>query len=452
MIMASKEKHVFVCSQCGKSSPRWMGRCPECGAWDSFEEEVQVKTRPSARKGPGPQPVLSLDMVEAGGKAARLVTGIGEFDRVTGGGIFPKSIILLSGGPGIGKSTLTLQVCHGLQEKGGLVLYFSAEESSIQIRDRAERLGIRRDILLSNEERLEEILAMIVSQETDLIVIDSIQTVYDTALDAVPGTVSQIRNAMFRLREAAQRHGKTILVIGHVTKSGNVAGPMFMEHMVDVVLLLEGDDKNFWRILRAKKNRYGSTQEIGVFTMEKEGLREVLNPSSFFIEESPFLSGSVMGSVMEGIRPIFLEIQALTSRSVYAMPQRVANGIDTRMMNIILAVLEKRLNFHMGQQDVFLNIVGGFRAQEPSVGLAVAMAILSTLKNRELDRRDLFMGEVGLSGEIRNIPFLERRMEEAAKLGFKRAFVPGAAENLKKKGLEIIPCATIHEAAGKAFP
>jgi len=429
-----------------------MGRCPECGAWDSFEEEVQVKTRPSARKGPGPQPVLSLDMVEAGGKAARLVTGIGEFDRVTGGGIFPKSIILLSGGPGIGKSTLTLQVCHGLQEKGGLILYFSAEESSIQIRDRAERLGIRRDILLSNEERLDEILAMIVSQETDLIVIDSIQTVYDTALDAVPGTVSQIRNAMFRLREAAQRHGKTILVIGHVTKSGNVAGPMFMEHMVDVVLLLEGDDKNFWRILRAKKNRYGSTQEIGVFTMEKEGLREVLNPSSFFIEESPFLSGSVMGSVMEGIRPIFLEIQALTSRSVYAMPQRVANGIDTRMMNIILAVLEKRLNFHMGQQDVFLNIVGGFRAQEPSVGLAVAMAILSTLKNRELDRRDLFMGEVGLSGEIRNIPFLERRVEEAAKLGFKRAFVPGAAENLKKKGLEIIPSATIHEAAGKAFP
>ncbi len=452
MIMASKEKHIFVCSQCGKSSPRWMGRCPECGAWDSFEEEIQAKNRPSVRKGPAPQTAVSLGDLEAGSRASRLLTGIGEFDRVTGGGIFQKSILLLSGGPGIGKSTLTLQICHGLQERGGRILYFSAEESSIQIKDRADRLGIHEGILVSNEERLDEILTMIISEETDLVVIDSIQTVYDTDLDAVPGTVSQIRNAMFRLREAAQRHGKTILVIGHVTKSGNVAGPMFMEHMVDVVLLLEGDDKNFWRILRAKKNRYGSTQEIGVFTMEKEGLREVLNPSSFFIEESPFLSGSVMGSVMEGIRPIFLEIQALTSRSVYAMPQRVANGIDTRLMNIILAVLEKRLNFHLGQQDVFLNIVGGFRAQEPSIGLAVAMAVLSSLKNRELDRRDLFMGEVGLSGEIRNIPFLEKRIEEAAKLGFRRAFVPGKAESLKKKELEIIPCTTIHELAGKAFP
>ena len=429
-----------------------MGRCPECGAWDSFEEEIRARSRSSSRKGPAPQPAVPLEELGSKSMPPRLMTGIGEFDRVTGGGIFRKSIILLSGGPGIGKSTLTLQVCHGLQEKGNSVFYFSAEESGVQIKERADRLGIRQDILLSNEERLDEILALIVSRETDLVVIDSIQTVYDTALDAVPGTVSQIRNAMFRLREAAQHYGKTILIIGHVTKSGNVAGPMFMEHMVDVVLLLEGDDKNLWRILRSKKNRYGSTREIGVFTMEKEGLREVLNPSSFFLEESPFLSGSVMGSVMEGIRPIFLEIQALTSRSVYAMPQRVANGIDTRMMNIILAVLEKRLNFHMGQQDVFLNIVGGFRAQEPSIGLAVAMAILSSLKNRELDRWDLFMGEVGLSGEIRNIPFLERRIEEAAKLGFKRVFVPGAAGSLSEKGLEVIPCATIHELEGKAFP
>ena len=450
--MAAKEKSIFICSQCGKSSSKWMGRCPECGAWDSFEEEVQVKRKSSSVKRQSDSGPVALKELSPEADFERLRTGMGEFDRVAGGGLFRKSIVLLSGGPGIGKSTLTLQICDRLQAQGHQVLYFSAEESAVQIKDRAGRLGIHQEILLSNEERLDEILALMETRETGLVVIDSIQTVYDPALDTVPGTVTQIRNAMFRLREAAQHSGKTILVIGHVTKSGNVAGPMFMEHMVDVVLLLEGDDKNYWRILRSKKNRYGSTQEIGVFTMEKEGLKEVLNPSSFFMSESPFLSGSVMGSVMEGIRPIFLEIQALTSRSVYAMPQRVANGIDTRLMNIILAVIEKRLKFRLGEQDVFINIVGGFRAQEPSVGLAVAMAVLSSLKNKDLKQKDLFIGELGLSGELRKVPFTEKRIEEALKLGFKRVFIPGTEHKAKQKGgLEIISCPTLAAVTERAW-
>ncbi len=417
-----------------------MGKCPECGAWDSYEEEQpRTKKRESQAKGSFSCRLGELPDISS---TDRFVSGLNEFDRVLGGGIFPKSIVLLSGGPGIGKSTLMLQVSDALVGRGRGVMYVSAEESSFQIKDRALRLDVDQDVMVSGENRLEGIVSLMRDPSFDVMIIDSVQTIYDGENESAPGTVSQIRNSLLRIREEAMANGKAVVVIGHINKSGDIAGPMFLEHMVDAVMIFEGDEKNQWRILRAKKNRYGSTQEIGVFVMGSDGLSEVTNPSTYFINDNEFLSGCATGSIMEGIRPLFLEVQALASKTVYAMPQRISNGYEARSLSILLAVLEKRLGYQVGKYDIFLNIAGGLRVNETSVGAAVMMAVVSSLLNRELDRWSLFVGEVGLSGEIRKVPFMDRRVDEAAKIGYKKIYAPDTDIN-SRDGVQIIKCRTV---------
>ncbi len=419
----AKSRKVYVCANCGREYGKWMGKCPECGAWDSLEEEIRRKKETAPPLTPKGE-IHKILEIPVSAEGYRHVSGISEFDRVVGGGIFSKSIVLLSGGPGIGKSTMMLQVSEALSRKGTGVLYVSAEESGYQIRARGERLDVRSDIFISGETELSSIISMMEDQQYKLFIIDSIQTVYDSGLESAPGTMSQIRNTLTRLRESAMRLDKAVVVIGHINKSGEIAGPMFLEHMVDAVLLFEGDSKSQWRILRCKKNRYGSTDEIGVFVMSGQGLIEVEEPANYFINKEPFLSGASVGSLVEGLRPIFFEVQALATKSVFSMPQRVANGFDLKRMNILLAVLEKRLNFNIGNHDIFLNIAGGLRISDTSADAAVVMAVVSSLRDRELGNDTLFIGEVGLSGEIRNVPMLQKRVEEALKMGYRRISIP----------------------------
>ncbi len=444
-----REKTVFVCSQCGKEYPRWIGKCQECNAWGSITEEIRVKESHASSSNPSE----AIPLSEVGFTRERdiLPTGISEADRVLGGGFFKKSLTLLSGGPGIGKSTLMLQIADKMVRQGQTVLYVSAEESIEQIRERADRLGADMKMLVSNEDRLDAIVSLIDQTKASLVVVDSVQTIYDPAVESLAGTVSQVRQAAFRLRECAHSKGISIVLIGHVTKIGSIAGPMVLEHMVDTVLFFEGDDRNFWRILRSTKNRFGSTQEIGVFAMDGNGLNEIANPSAFFLDDTPALSGSATVSVMEGVRPIFLEIQALVSRSYYAIPQRVANGIDSKTLSIILAVLEKRLRYEMGKFDVFVNVVGGMAVKESSAGAGIAVAIVSSLLDRALPKKMLVMGETGLSGELRKIPFAERRLDEAAKLGFTSAVIPNQTKKLPA-GMNVLTASTLEEMIRKVFP
>ena len=444
--MAKKEKKIFICSNCGKEFTKWLGRCPECGAWGSFEESIVAVTKKNGKLKkilPDNFDMEPLENVDFTTEKHIFSSGIAEFDRVLGGGFLEKSILLLSGGPGIGKSTLMLQVSNALIENGIKVLYISAEESKEQIKKRALRLGVSQKLIISNEEKVSHITAMIEKSDAKFIIVDSIQTIFDEELDSIAGTVSQVRNATFKLREAAHNNDKTILIIGHINKAGNIAGPMFLEHMVDVVLFFEGDNKNYWRILRSSKNRFGSTEEIGVFVMETRGLKEVKNPSTFFVDDIGELSGTVLTSVMEGVRPIFLEIQALVSKSFYPMPQRVVNGIDLKFVNIIVAVLEKKLNYQFGKYDIFLNITGGFKVKEPSIGLGVAMALISSFLDISFGRDTLFIGEIGLSGEIRNVPFLEKRIEEAKKMGYRHVVIPKVG--LRTTGIRLTEAKNLKE-------
>ncbi|MEX1138091.1 MAG: DNA repair protein RadA [Bacteroidota bacterium] len=432
----------YVCQSCGYVSPRWVGKCPNCTEWNTFVEEAPSPLKTS-RKPSGVaskiEPV-SLDDIERE-ESPRISTRIGEFDRVLGGGIVPGSLILLGGDPGIGKSTLMMQLALQLQDS--VVLYITGEESTRQIKLRAERLqsASAKNILLLAETNLDLILDVIERGTPDLIVIDSIQTMYRPGLESAPGSVSQVRESTALLLRLAKTRGIPIVVIGHVTKEGVIAGPRVIEHMVDTVLQFEGEAHYSYRVLRALKNRFGSTNEIGIFEMHDSGLREVRNPSEVFLAERSFgTSGSTVVASMEGSRPILIEVQALVTSTNYGMPQRTTTGVDTRRLSLLLAVLEKRVGLGMGTHDVFVNIAGGIKIDEPAVDLGIATSITSSLRDRPVDSGSVAVGEIGLGGEIRTIGQIEKRVQEAAKLGFKRIIIP--QNNLKglknNNGIEVI--------------
>ena len=432
----------YVCQSCGYISPRWVGKCPNCSEWNSFVEEapspLKVSRKPagvSSRLEP-----VSLEDIERE-DTPRISTHIGEFDRVLGGGIVPGSLILLGGDPGIGKSTLMMQLAIALRDS--VVLYITGEESTRQIKLRAERLqaATARNILLFAETNLDLIIDVIERGTPDLIVIDSIQTMYRPGLESAPGSVSQVRESTALLLRLAKTRGIPIVVIGHVTKEGMIAGPRVIEHMVDTVLQFEGEAHYSYRILRALKNRFGSTNEIGIFEMHDSGLREVRNPSEVFLAERRHgSSGSTVVASIEGSRPILIEVQALVTSTSYGMPQRTTTGVDTRRLSLLLAVLEKRVGLGMGTHDVFVNIAGGVKIDEPAIDLGIATSITSSLRDVPVDSSSVAVGEIGLGGEIRTIGQIEKRLQEAAKLGFKRIIVPqNNVKGLKHAGgIEVI--------------
>ena len=428
--MAKKET-VFFCQQCGYESAKWMGQCPACKEWNSFVEETvksekgkKVKAIDNAAK------IVSINAVE-GLDNARVKTGIGEFDRVLGGGLVNGSLVLIGGDPGIGKSTILLQVCRNLANCGKKVLYISGEESVQQIKLRADRLGaFTDDLSLACETSLTSIENMIENNKPQFVVIDSIQTMYGEDVNSAPGSVSQVREATNTFLRIAKSLDITIFLVGHVTKEGAVAGPRVLEHMVDTVLYFEGDRHASYRILRGVKNRFGSTNEIGVFEMRDTGLREVENPSEFMIEGKPKdSSGSVIACSMEGTRPILLEVQALVCNSNLAIPRRTTVGADINRVNQLMAVLEKRAGFNMFNCDAYVNIAGGIRMNEPAIDLGIALAIISSYKDKPIDDKTICFGEIGLSGEVRSVSMAEQRVKEAKKLGFTTCIMP--AINLK---------------------
>ncbi|MCK4255567.1 DNA repair protein RadA, partial [candidate division WOR-3 bacterium] len=415
-------KSGFVCSECGYSSPKWLGRCPSCGKWDTFKEIRAVKGKHSTSERQSP---LSLHDIKIR-KGERHKTNIDEFDRVLGGGITKGSLVLLGGEPGIGKSTLILQVAKNLVKQGIKILYVSGEESPYQIKMRANRMGIKDEgVFVLSETDIERI-----HEETDetspgLLIIDSIQTMYTPDIDSTAGSVSQVRECTQRLLKIAKNKDLSVFIIGHVTKVGAIAGPRMLEHIVDTVLYLEGDRNHYFRILRAVKNRFGSTNEIGVFEMEEKGLKQIKDPSMLFIkEEGVCVPGTSISCVLEGSRAFLVEIQALTSPTYYGYPQRVSSGIDQRRLSMLLAILEKKLGIPVSNQDVFLNVVGGLKVEERSCDLAVISSIASSLKDFNISEKLLVLGEVGLTGEVRAVPRIKKRIMEAKKLGFKTAIIP----------------------------
>jgi len=438
--MAKKaERTHFTCQSCGYQSPKWMGRCPECGAWDSLVEEAGAgEPRRAAAARTEPVPIGSVDLESD----KRRTTGLAEFDRVLGGGLVPGSLVLIGGDPGIGKSTLMLQALHGLARQGLTVLYVSGEESVPQIRLRSRRLGtVAPGLLVVSEIDVEAIVAMAQRLKPDVLVVDSIQTLFNPELTSAPGSVSQVRESTVRLMLLAKQSGLPVLLVGHVTKDGAIAGPRLLEHMVDTVLYFEGDRNHVFRILRAVKNRFGSTNEIGVFEMKSEGLMEVANPSAVFLAERPAgAAGSVVTASMEGTRPILVEIQALASASSYGTPRRTVLGLDGNRVALLVAVMEKKLGLHLMGYDVFVNVAGGARVTEPSVDLAVVAAVASSFTDKAIAEGTLVMGEVGLAGEVRAIGNIDVRAAEAAKMGLTRCLVPHS--NLRRMhpvpGLEVV--------------
>jgi len=426
----AKSKIKYICSNCGYESLRWLGKCPECESWNSFTEEI-VET--SKRK-----PVISKSMYElntietiSADEEDRIKTGVKEFDRVLGGGLMPGSVILLGGDPGIGKSTLAMQATANIKQK---VLYATGEESEKQIKLRARRLNLNSsEFFVQAETNLSDILGAINQLSPAVVVIDSIQTMYRNELDNSPGSITQIRECTSLLMEEAKKKQYCVLIIGHVTKEGMIAGPKLLEHMVDTVIQFEGESNYSFRILRAQKNRFGSTNEIGVFEMHEKGLHEVTNPSELFLSEREKQTpGSVVTSSIEGTRPILLEVQALVTPSNYGYPQRVSSGFDQRRLSILLAVLEKRANIRVSATNVFVNIAGGIRITETAADLAVCSAIASSLTEKIIDNQTVILGEVGLGGEIRSVGHIEKRIQEAEKLGFKNAIIPsGNKKELK---------------------
>ena len=418
----SKSRIKYICSNCGYESLRWLGKCPECESWNSFTEEV-IET--SKRKPVITKSKFELNTIEtiSAHEEDRIKTGINEFDRVLGGGLMPGSVVLLGGDPGIGKSTLAMQATANIKQK---VLYATGEESEKQIKLRASRLKLNsREFFVQAETNLSDIIGAINQLSPSVVVIDSIQTMYRSELDNSPGTITQIRECTSLLMEEAKKKHYSVIIIGHVTKEGIIAGPKLLEHMVDTVIQFEGESNYSFRILRAQKNRFGSTNEIGVFEMHEDGLREVKNPSELFLSEREKQTpGSVVTSSIEGSRPILLEVQALVTPSNYGYPQRVSNGFDQRRLSILLAVLEKRAGVRVSSTNVFVNIAGGIRITEPAADLAVCSAIASSLTEKVIDNQTIIIGEVGLGGEIRSVGHIEKRIQEAEKLGFKTALIP----------------------------
>jgi len=448
--MSVKQKTIWVCKDCGNEYGAWLGKCPACGNFGTLVEDVKITGKNSSvsRKAgflgtTDATPIYAIKSEDAG---ERLITGYSEVDSVLGGGFSSKSITVFTGEPGIGKSTLMMQVSHRIALLGQKVLYVSAEECVEEVRNRGRRLAVSDKILVSNESEISRLIALVQKESVDFLIVDSVQTIYDDTIESRPGTVSQVTNATLRLRELANL-GVTIVMIGHVTKDGTLAGPRVLEHMVDVVLSFEGDSKNFWRILRASKNRFGSTQEIGVFAMTETGLSEVKNPSQYFLADAdiPFLSGSVITSILEGTRPLFVELQVLVSKTNFSMPQRIAKGVDLKFLNIILAVLEKRVNYQMSLYDVFVNVIGGLTLKDPGVGLGLAVAVASSLLNIALLKTDYFVGEVGLSGELRPVMFMEKQISDAASLGYTRIFCPKCTLKKEYPGVKIFQTSTLSD-------
>ena len=427
----SKTRIKYICSNCGYESLRWLGKCPECDSWNTFTEEI-IET--GSRKSPSYKGTINIKKINEieGVEKNRIITGIGELDRVLGGGFIPGSVILLGGDPGIGKSTLAMQAASEINHK---VLYVTGEESTAQIKTRAARLNIKSDdFFVLSETDLNIIIAAINSLSPSLVVIDSIQTMYRSELDNSPGTITQIRECTSQLMDTAKKNGISILIVGHVTKEGFIAGPKVLEHMVDTVIQFEGESHHSFRILRAQKNRFGSTNEIGIFEMHEDGLTEVKNPSKVFLSErEKEISGSAITASIEGTRPILLEVQALVTPSNFGNPQRVATGFDYRRLSILLAVLEKRGGYRLSANNVFLNMAGGVKIDEPAVDLAVCCSIASSLTDKIVNSKTVLIGEVGLGGEVRSIGHIEKRIQEAEKLGFEQVFIP--RNNLK--GLKV---------------
>lgn len=435
------------CRECGYYSPRWMGRCPGCGAWQSFTEEAEGGRRKAATKTEPPRPLSAV----TGGEGKRISTGLAELDRVLGGGIVPGAVVLIGGDPGIGKSTLLLQVGRQVAEGYGDVLYVAGEESALQVRLRAERLGAVHDRLLLSAETDVDAVANLVSEISPrLVIVDSIQTVFRSGLQAVPGSLGQVRECTLALARVAKETGVPVFLVGHVTKEGMLAGPRVVEHIVDAVLYLEGERHQAFRILRGVKNRFGSTNEIGVFEMQSTGLVEITNPSRLFLSSggAEAVPGSVVVSSIEGTRPLLVEIQALVSPSGYGTPRRMTAGVDYNRVVLMAAVLEKRVGLELSNQDLYVNAVGGARLSEPAVDLGIALALASGFRDRALPPRTLAVGEVGLTGEVRAVPALDKRLREAAKLGFEAALVPGEGYPRRgpEAGLRVHPVRTVAEA------
>lgn len=447
--MAKGKKSVFFCQNCGHEENKWLGQCPMCKEWNTFVEENVSVSKSSTVKLAKEAEVVALKNIETDSEE-RTQTQIQELDRVLGGGIVPGSLVLVGGDPGIGKSTLLLQVCQKLCENKKQVLYISGEESLKQIKLRANRMGeFKEDLYLLCETNLEVIRNIIETRKPDMVVIDSIQTMYSEDVASAPGSVSQVRESTNVFMQLAKGLGISIFIVGHVTKEGTVAGPRVLEHMVDTVLYFEGDRHASYRILRGVKNRFGSTNEIGVFEMRQNGLVEVENPSEFMLNGKPeHASGSVVACSIEGTRPILIEIQALVCSSNFGMPRRTAAGTDYNRVNLLMAVLEKRLGLHLSNYDAYVNIAGGVKMNEPAIDLGIVMAIVSSYKNHPIDEKTIVFGEVGLSGEVRAVSMPEQRVAEAKKLGFETCIMPEVSKDMVKgvQGIKIIGVKNIGDA------
>lgn len=444
-----KAKTIFVCNECGYESAKWMGKCPACNSWNTFfEEKISTKVESGKREKKiqeAPKPLNSY----VGQDAQRTSTGYAELDRVLGGGLVKGSLVLVGGEPGIGKSTLILQLCDKVKGEGK-VLYVSGEESAEQIKLRADRLDIKNDdILFLGETDIDIIDQNIEELNPKLVIIDSMQTMYSEEISSAPGSVSQVREITSRIMKICKSRKITTIIIGHVTKDGNIAGPRVLEHMVDTVLYIEGERYFSYRMIRGVKNRFGSTNEVGMFEMQEKGMVEITNPSSILIserEDNP--SGSVVVATVEGTRPLLVELQALVTQSVFGLPRRTANGIDYNRLTLLVAVMEKKAGFMLGNQDVYLNVVGGLKVNEPALDLGIILATASSFKNVSIPKGVIALGEVGLTGEVRTINMMEKRLKEAERLGFKKCIIPENNKKLLKESykLDIIGVKNINEA------
>jgi DNA repair protein RadA/Sms len=450
-------KIIYCCQACGYQTPKWMGKCPDCGTWDSIVEERatvghfgnSARISPSQQTAPVPIDTIELE------KENRLLTGIQEFDRVLGGGLVPGTLVLVGGDPGIGKSTLMLQALYGLANRGHKVLYVSGEESNQQIRLRSQRLmTVSPELMVVAEVEIDTILAMIQTVQPRVVVIDSIQTMYSAELTSAPGSVSQVRESTVRLMLMAKKTGIPIFLVGHVTKEGAIAGPKLLEHMVDTVMYFEGDRNHIFRILRAVKNRFGSTNEIGVFEMKDQGLDEVANPSAVFLSERPANApGSAVTASMEGTRPILVELQALASSTSFGTPRRTILGLDSNRVALLAAVMEKQLGMHLMGYDIFMNVAGGVKVIEPAVDLAIVSAIASSFLDKPIADGTIVLGEVGLTGEVRAIGQVDTRVAEAGKMGFNRCMVPeGNSKRIRGiDGIKVAGIKSVTEAVDILF-
>ena len=456
-------KTVFLCSNCGNETPRWQGRCPSCGQWNTLEEYTppqaaapsrsSLSNRTSAARGVGVQPKRLNEVTS--GEELRFGTGLSELDRVLGGGAVRGSLVLVSGAPGIGKSTLLLQICAQICREQ-TILYVSGEESENQLKLRAERLGVQSDALwLLCETSLDEILAAAERMQPGLLIVDSIQTLYTEDKTSSPGSIAQVRDCTMRLMQYSKRCGVTVFVVGHINKEGAIAGPKVLEHMVDCVLYFEGEEHTTYRLLRAAKNRFGSTNEIGVFETDDRGLREVPNPSELLLAGRPLgTPGTCVACVMEGTRPVLAEIQALVSRTNFNVPRRSADGFDFNRANLLFAVLEKRGGLNIGMCDGYINVIGGLQLNEPAADLALVLAVASSYRDKPMDSDVTAIGEVGLTGEVRSVLALQQRLAEAARIGFKTCLIPrhGTGNVQIPDGLDVVRVRNIREAIEFALP